>query len=359
MRQRESLAFIARTTDPHQIEVNLTQPEEGRPELVRNRFGYDDIAAGTLFAVRLRFLYLMKTPNRTTAAAFHRYAAGEVVADSASLQWKGLFVRRYRFPRVVDRFLVPATPEPLISCSIAGSAKFREREVGGAWLTRQIARGYIFVTRSRTPYEVSHTSAAGEPLEVVQIHIAVDQFLAALNAAFPGKTDEVEVFDFAGRDEALANLCFACAEMLSARTPGKSGRVADLTRLFATYVAEKYVAAAAEKPDFHRGLPIWQLRKVEDYVRDHLAEEISLERLAALVELSSSHFSHVFKETTGMTPLQSVTRDRVTRAQQLIRETSRSLMEIGLEVGYTSPSHFAQVFRRVVGVTPTEFRSSL
>src|SRR5207248_6258435 len=62
-------------------------------------------------------LEVVKTPERTTAAAFPRYAAGEVLADSASLRWKGLFVRRYRFPRVVDRFLVPATPEPLISCS--------------------------------------------------------------------------------------------------------------------------------------------------------------------------------------------------------------------------------------------------
>jgi hypothetical protein len=74
----------------------------------------------------------MKTPERTTAAAFPRYAAGEVVADSGSLQWKRLFVRRYHFPRVVDRFLVPATPEPLISCGITGSAEFREREIAGA-----------------------------------------------------------------------------------------------------------------------------------------------------------------------------------------------------------------------------------
>jgi hypothetical protein len=51
-------------------------------------------------------------------------------------------VRRYRFPNVVDRFLVPATPEPLISCSLAGSAEFREREIGEAWLKRQIGPGH-------------------------------------------------------------------------------------------------------------------------------------------------------------------------------------------------------------------------
>src|SRR6185436_20969577 len=113
------------------------------------------------------------------------------------------------------------------------------------------------------------------------------------------------------------------------------------------------------KPDFHSGQPIWRLRKVEDYVRENLAEEISVERLAELVELSPFHFSRVFKQSTGMSPLQFVTRERITRAQQLIRETSRSLIEIALEIVYTSPSHFAQVFRRVVGVTPTEFRSAL
>ena len=196
-------------------------------------------------------------------------------------------MRRYRFPRVVDRFLVPATPEPLISCSLAGSAEFREREIGEAWLTRQIGRGHIFVTRSKTPYEVCHTSPVGEELEIVQVHIAVDQFLAALEMAYPGKSDEVEVIDFSGRDEALAHLCFACAEMLSARTPGKCRRVADLTQLFASYLAEKYIAAAAEKPDFHSGLPIWQLRKVEDYVREHLAEEISVETLGRTGGLES------------------------------------------------------------------------
>ena len=60
-----------------------------------------------------------------------------------------------------------------------------------------------------------------------------------------------------------------------------------------------------------------------------------------------------------MPPLQFITRERITRAQQLIRKTSRSLIEIALEVGYKNPSHFAQVFRRVVGVSSTEFRSAL
>ncbi|MGB7840188.1 MAG: helix-turn-helix transcriptional regulator, partial [Terrimicrobiaceae bacterium] len=110
-------------------------------------------------------------------------------------------------------------------------------------------------------------------------------------------------------------------------------------------------------PDYRGGLPIARLRKIEDYVRANLAESIS--KLAELAELSPFHFSRVFKQATGMTPLQFVTRERMLQAQQLIRETSRSLIEIALEVGYTSPSHFAQVFRRTVGMAPTQFRNAL
>lgn len=67
----------------------------------------------------------MNTPERTTAAAFSRYMTGRVLMDSASLQWPGLYVRRFQFPRVVDRFLTPATSEPFISCGLAGTAEFR------------------------------------------------------------------------------------------------------------------------------------------------------------------------------------------------------------------------------------------
>ena len=99
----------------------------------------------------------MDTPERTTAAAYPRYLHGRILADSAALQWSGLYVRRFLCHRVVDWFLVPATAEPLISCGVAGSAEFREREVGEPWVTRYIRRGDLFVTRSKTPADARET----------------------------------------------------------------------------------------------------------------------------------------------------------------------------------------------------------
>lgn len=301
----------------------------------------------------------MKTPNRSSASAFHRYLAGELLADSVALRWPGLYARRWRNPRVVDRLLVPATPEPHIAYTLRGTAEFRERDVGGAWITRRIQAGDLFVTRSRTPYEVRFQSPPGQELETLSLHIAVEPFLAALEARYPGETDRVEVADFFGRDEVLSHICQTCVGMLAAGTPGQSAALAALTGLFAAHLVEHYTSLGNRPQENRGGLPIRLLHGVQDHIAEHLDEEISIEALAKLVGLSPSHFAHSFKATTGMTPLQFVTRERITRAQQMIRETSRNLIEIGLDVGYTSPSHFAQVFRRIVGVTPSEFRSKL
>src|SRR5258707_11426652 len=108
----------------------------------------------------------MRAPERTTADAFARYIGGQVIADSATLKWPGLFVRRYRFPRVVDGFLVPATAEPLIAGIIAGSAEFGEREVGGNWLPHRVRRGDLFVTQSPTPYDLRWRSPLGSEIDV-------------------------------------------------------------------------------------------------------------------------------------------------------------------------------------------------
>ena len=60
-----------------------------------------------------------------------------------------------------------------------------------------------------------------------------------------------------------------------------------------------------------------------------------------------------------MTPLKFVTRERILQAQATDPRTSRSLMEIALEVGTRVRAILPQVFRRTVGVTPTKFRNAL
>src|ERR1700720_2657395 len=100
----------------------------------------------------------------------------------------------------------------------------------------------------------------------------------------------------------------------------------------------------------------FKLRKTTELMAAHLEEEFSLIRLAREADMSEFHFSRLFKRTTGLTPSQYFIHLRMEKARRLLRETTKSVIEIGLEVGYTSPSHFAQVFRREVGIPPSEYR---
>jgi hypothetical protein len=151
-----------------------------------------------------------EAPEHTTVEVFPRYINGEVLADSAALNWPGLFARRYRFPRVVDGFLVPATAEPMIACNLNGSAEFQERDIGGAWVPRMVRRGDIFVTGSKTPYELRWRSPLGAHLDVIHIHLGVGQCQAAFEIVYGDKAAAIEVTEFFGRDEALTQLSLAC-----------------------------------------------------------------------------------------------------------------------------------------------------
>ena len=159
---------------------------------------------------------------------------------------------------------------------MAGSAEFEEREIGGRWRSYRVRSGNLFVTCSKTPYELRWRSPSGAEIDVIHIHLGVEQCLAAFQMVYQDKAGAVEVTEFFGRDETLAHLSFACAQMLSARTPGNSKRVAAFAQLLAIYIAEKYTNIASEKPDSHGGLPIARLRKVEDYVRAHLQRAFRL-----------------------------------------------------------------------------------
>jgi AraC family transcriptional regulator len=85
---------------------------------------------------------------------------------------------------------------------------------------------------------------------------------------------------------------------------------------------------------------------------------IKLSDLAALLDMSQFHFSHMFKQSIGTSPYQYLIQQRIERAKQLLKQTNRSIMDIALECGFNSHSHLGQQFRQLTGITPKSYRSS-
>jgi RpiB/LacA/LacB family sugar-phosphate isomerase len=124
----------------------------------------------------------------------------------------------------------------------------------------------------------------------------------------------------------------------------------------AKQIIDAYAGAALAPIEVVGGLPPRRLQRVLEYVKENIEKDLSVAEMAQVVGMSQYYFSKLFKMSTGTTPHQYVMRQRVERAQELLREGNTALVEIATHVGFETQSHFTSVFRRLVGITPKKFR---
>ncbi|HEY4391489.1 MAG TPA: AraC family transcriptional regulator [Paenibacillus sp.] len=101
------------------------------------------------------------------------------------------------------------------------------------------------------------------------------------------------------------------------------------------------------------------LEKAVAYIHSKFQEDLSLEDAAEHVHLNPYYFSKLFKQQTGETFIDYVTRLRIDKAKEMIKDSGLSLKEVCYSVGYKDPNYFSRVFKKVTGVTPSEYRLQL
>lgn len=99
-------------------------------------------------------------------------------------------------------------------------------------------------------------------------------------------------------------------------------------------------------------------REVASYVQHHLSEPISTDAMAKEFFLSRTHFSARFKRETGETLTHFILREKMEEAKRLLRYTDKSSAAIGAYLGYSSQGHFSRVFKQYTGKTPIAYRES-
>lgn len=94
------------------------------------------------------------------------------------------------------------------------------------------------------------------------------------------------------------------------------------------------------------------------FIRDHFAEAISRNQLAARLQCSPAHFSRVFSRTTGYAYKDFLLQCRMEKAKELLCHSHLQVAEIAALVGYDDPFQFSKIFRKRIGVSPRQFRES-
>jgi AraC-like DNA-binding protein len=117
--------------------------------------------------------------------------------------------------------------------------------------------------------------------------------------------------------------------------------------------AAEYEEAAY--PNRAEPVAIWKARK---YIEEHSGEELSLTKVAKLVNMNANYLSENFKQVTGINFVEYVARTRFANAGNLLRNPNLSISEIAFAAGFQSLSQFNRVFRRFSDKSPTQFRAA-
>lgn len=98
------------------------------------------------------------------------------------------------------------------------------------------------------------------------------------------------------------------------------------------------------------------IQSVKEYIAENLNENLTVSRLAEIVNMSSSHFSRVFKQQTGFSPYDYILISRLNRAKYLLQVTDMTVSSIAYEIGFNSESNFIYFFTENEGISPGKFR---
>ncbi len=124
------------------------------------------------------------------------------------------------------------------------------------------------------------------------------------------------------------------------------------------YTQLHYITSqTAAHPDDKRGKKNQTIDRVLHYIDSHLGDELSSSTLAAVANLSGSHFRDCFSCYVGSSPHQYILRRRLQRAEFLLLERVLSISAIAADLGFSSQSHFGSCFKKQYGVTPSQFAS--
>lgn len=132
-----------------------------------------------------------------------------------------------------------------------------------------------------------------------------------------------------------------------------------IVTLFAAHLLRTYSSLAARRaaPARHLGgLSPLAAQATVDHIRAHLADNLSIARLAWIAGLSPTQFLRAFRQSFGQAPHQYIVAQRVCLVERLVTETDTPLATIAKATGFSSHSHMTATVRRLRGLTPARLR---
>jgi len=298
----------------------------------------------------------MPVPETTSAEALERYLGGKCLVAGRGKAWQDIKALIVALPSVANTLPLPSVSEPFLAWTLSGEIDFQEREGKRPWVTHRIKRGSFFLTSGGAPYECRWKAATPEPFQAMSVFIELPLLQRALEEVFGADAPHARLRDVSAFTDAALNSFMERLRDELMRRHASPLFLQGIAQAIATHLARNYAELDKASRRGSPSLPGYKLRHITDWMAEHVAEEFSLDRLAAQVGLSKFHFDRLFKTAMGVSPSRYHINLRMDAARRLLRESKQSVVTVALDVGYTNPSHFAQLFRRETGLSPSDYR---
>jgi AraC family transcriptional regulator len=271
--------------------------------------------------------------------------------SSSSVRWAGLAVEDYSTPACV----IPRHEhlENFLHVVLRGSVRY-EVLTRGRVLDFHAAPGTTFILPQGTIDELRWKGSTHRIAVAVHPSLLVN---ALDETAHERNIELTEHWNLT--DQNIVAVLRAMTADLDTGSP--AGRLYGecLANALAVYLLNRYTVRRYTPVAYKGGLPGYRLKRVLDHIGDNLAQDLSLAQLAAIAGMSPHYFAELFKKSTGYAPHRYVLLHRIERAKQDLPNTGRSIIEVGLDVGFQNPTHFARTFRKFVGTSPSRFQSEI
>jgi AraC family transcriptional regulator len=160
-------------------------------------------------------------------------------------------------------------------------------------------------------------------------------------------------------DPQMYNLALQFKQELQNNSLGGELYSESLANLFNIHLLRNYCTSTPRLRSSSGGLSTKKLQQAIDYIQAHLDEKLSLESIALELNLSVHYFCELFTQSTGIPPYKYVLQQRVDRAQQLLKNSQKSLSEIALDCGFADQSHLSRHFTKLTRISPKKYRDRL
>lgn len=203
------------------------------------------------------------------------------------------------------------------------------------------------------------------PIEFAHLTLSVGTVEQIVVEEFDREPATHQLHDTVGVvDPLLEQVFLALLTQMERACPSRL-RLESLLIVFATSLLEHYSTLCNRSPDAapcavqrRGGLAGWQLRRVVDFMHEHMDIDMSLSALAMLTGLSRAHFFRAFRQSTGQSPGRFLGDMRMQQAMVLLQTTTLPVDEVANALGFRHTRHFASAFAKRVGVSPRLYRTS-